>query len=37
MIHEPFIFIVIGSGLAVAASRLRKWRAESTRHTRVKD
>lgn len=32
MIHEPFIIIVIGSGLAVAASRIRKWRAASARN-----
>lgn len=34
--HEPFIIIAIGSGLAVAASRIRKWRAAAIQN-RVKD
>ncbi len=30
--HEPFIIIILGNGLAIAASRLRKWRAENVRN-----
>ena len=26
MVHEPSIIIVLGSGLAIAASRIRSWR-----------
>jgi hypothetical protein len=25
--HEPFIIIMVGSGLAIAASRIRRWRS----------
>jgi hypothetical protein len=30
--HEPFIIIVLGGGLAVLASRIRRWHAAGARN-----
>lgn len=32
MMHEQFIIIILGGGLAIAASKIRKWRAENVRN-----
>lgn len=35
--HEPIILIVVGSSLAVVASRIRKWRSAAAVQNRLKD